>query len=87
MKPVAISGAGITWLTAAYWLQQRGVPVTTHEASSPGGGVIRSYREDGYLAEAGPSSILETSPRISALIQDLGPTARRVHALPTAANR
>ena len=32
MKPVAIIGAGITGLTAGFYLQRKGVPVTLYEA-------------------------------------------------------
>lgn len=40
MKSVAIIGAGITGLTAAFYLKRAGVPVTVFEASGRAGGVI-----------------------------------------------
>jgi len=71
MKSVAIIGAGITGLTAAFYLKRKGVPVTVYEAGGRAGGVIQSSRQDGFLAESGPNTILETSPKISELVSDL----------------
>jgi oxygen-dependent protoporphyrinogen oxidase len=87
MNSVAIIGAGITGLTAAYRLKGRGIPVIVYEAGERVGGVIQSIRERGYLAESGPNSILETSPRIGALIDDLGLSDRCLTSLPAAENR
>jgi oxygen-dependent protoporphyrinogen oxidase len=87
MKSVAIIGGGITGLTAAFCLQQRGVPVRLLEAAARVGGVIQSVRRDGYLAEFGPNSILETSPVISNLVRDLGLESRRLYSSPAAENR
>ena len=78
MKSVAIIGAGITGLTAAFYLKRAGVPVTVFEASGRAGGVIQSVRQDGFLAESGPNTILETSPKISQLIRDAGLESRRL---------
>ena len=87
MKSVAIIGGGITGLTAAFNLQQRGIPVTLYEASDRVGGVIRTVLEDGYLAECGPNTILETSPVIGQLIRDVNLEARRLYSDPTAEKR
>src|SRR3954469_6576235 len=87
MKSVAIIGAGITGLTAAYRLQRQGIPVTVYEAAERVGGPMQSVRRNGYLAECGPNSILETSSAISELVKDLGLEARRVYANPEAKNR
>lgn len=84
---IAIVGAGITGLTAAFRLQQRGLPVTVYEASGQPGGVIRSVRKDGYLAEFGPNSVLDISPVIRALIKDLGLESRLMYSDPGAENR
>ena len=51
------------------------------------GGVIQSVRRDGYLAEFGPNSILETSPVISDLVRELGLESRRLYSEPSAEKR
>jgi protoporphyrinogen/coproporphyrinogen III oxidase len=87
MKSVAIIGAGITGLTAAFYLKRKGVPVKVYEAGGRAGGVIQSSRQNGFLAESGPNTILETSPKISELIRDLNLEARRIYPNPGAKNR
>ncbi|HUA36972.1 MAG TPA: protoporphyrinogen oxidase [Candidatus Sulfopaludibacter sp.] len=80
MKSVAIIGAGITGLTAAFYLKRKGVPVTVYEAGERVGGVIQSIRRDGFLAENGPNTILETSPKIAQLVRDAGLASRRLNS-------
>jgi len=87
MKSVAIIGAGITGLTAAFYLKRKGVPVTVYEASGRVGGVIQSIREDGFLAEFGPNTLLETSPKIAQLVRDAGLQSRRLDPDPKAEAR
>lgn len=87
MKSVGIIGGGITGLTAAYRLRQQGLAVTVYEASPRVGGVIQTTRRDGFLAEHGPNTLLETSPLIGALIRDLGIEDRRLYSDPAAHRR
>ena len=87
MKPVAIIGAGITGLTAAFYLKRKGIPVMVYEASGRVGGVIQSLRQDGWLAEFGPNTLLETSPKIGQLVRDAGLQSRRLDPDPKAEAR
>ena len=87
MNSIAIIGGGITGLTAAFRLRQREIPVTLYESGPRVGGVIQSVKRDGYLAECGPNSILETSPKISSLVHDLGLDDVRLYSDEKAAKR
>jgi oxygen-dependent protoporphyrinogen oxidase len=87
MKSVAIIGAGITGLTAGFYLKRQGVPVTVYEAGGRVGGVIQSIRKDGFLAEFGPNTILETSPKIAQLVRDASLESRKLATDPKAEAR
>jgi oxygen-dependent protoporphyrinogen oxidase len=87
MKSVAIIGAGITGLTTAFYLKRKSVPVTVYEAGGRAGGVIQSIRKNGFLAEFGPNTILETSPKIAQLVRDAGLESRRLNSDPKAEAR
>ncbi|MEA2069039.1 MAG: protoporphyrinogen oxidase, partial [Verrucomicrobiota bacterium] len=87
MQKVAIIGAGITGLTAGFELKQRGVDCTVYEASDRVGGCIETVREDGFLVECGPNSILDTHPNLGKLIARLGIEGNKLPAKPAANNR
>jgi oxygen-dependent protoporphyrinogen oxidase len=86
-SPIAILGAGLTGLTAAWHLVRSGRRVTVFDAAPEVGGVIRSEQHpDGWLIEAGPNSLQET-PAVADLIRRLGLQSLRVAAAPAAKNR
>lgn len=87
MSSVAVIGGGVTGLTAAFRLKKAGADVTVYESGSRCGGVIRTIRKDGFLIDAGPNTILETSPELAKLVDDLKLTDRRVYAQSAAKNR
>ena len=87
MTPVAIVGAGISGLTAGFYLQQRGVPVVIYEASERAGGMIHSRRHGGYLTEYGPNTIMTNSVAVPTLIRDLGLESRRMLPSPASETR
>lgn len=70
MKSIAIIGAGITGLTTSFLLLQNKCPVDVYEAADQAGGVIRSSRQDGFLAEFGPNTLMNTNKKIESLIRD-----------------
>jgi oxygen-dependent protoporphyrinogen oxidase len=85
-KSIAVLGGGITGLTAAWRLAQRGHRVRLFEQSSRLGGAIRTEIDDGWLVEAGPNSLQET-PEILALIRELGLESERIESAPATKNR
>ncbi|HEY0351180.1 MAG TPA: protoporphyrinogen oxidase [Gemmatimonadales bacterium] len=87
MAAVAIIGAGLTGLTAAYRLKQRGVRVVIYEAGDRIGGAVKSERRDGYLAELGPHSLSPATPAVDGLLDELGLESRKVNASPLAQHR
>lgn len=87
MASIAVIGGGLTGLTAAYCLKQRGSRVVIYEASDRIGGVVKSERREGYLAELGPSSMSPPPPLVAALLSELGLDGSRVTASPAARHR
>jgi protoporphyrinogen/coproporphyrinogen III oxidase len=87
MASVAIIGGGLTGLTAAYCLKQRGSRVVIYEAGDRLGGVVRSERQGGYLAELGPSSMSPPSEAVAAILSELGLDSSRITASPAAQHR
>jgi oxygen-dependent protoporphyrinogen oxidase len=72
LSPIAIVGAGITGLAAAYELTRRGRAVRVFEATSRAGGLIHTEHVDGFTIEAGPDSVLAAKPAALALVHELG---------------
>jgi protoporphyrinogen/coproporphyrinogen III oxidase len=85
-RPVAVVGAGLAGLAAAFRLRELGADVEVLEASTRIGGVVASHREGGFLAESGPHSLGRPTPRIRSLLSRAGlddalvfPDPRRSH--------
>lgn len=85
-RTVAVVGAGITGLVAAYELRRRGLHVTLYEASGQTGGAIRTSHTDGFLAEHGPNSFVTSGP-VEALLAQLDLHEEVVVANPQANRR
>jgi oxygen-dependent protoporphyrinogen oxidase len=85
-RSVAVVGAGITGLVASYELRRRGVNVTLYESAAHAGGMIRTTRVDGFLAEHGPNSFM-TSPAVDGLLTQLDLQREVTEANPAAKKR
>jgi len=68
---VAILGAGISGLAAAFFLKRNGRSVCVVEKNAQPGGAIRSERREGFLIEYGPNSTLDTTPLLHRLFSGL----------------
>ncbi len=86
-QTIAILGAGVTGLTAAHRLAQRGRRVRVFEAGERVGGAIGTTLVEGWLVEHGPNSLLASAPEVSALIDELGLASEVVAAAPATKNR
>ena len=74
-EPVAILGAGVAGLTAAYRLQQAGVPWTLYEASPRYGGRMmtkRGFNADGMFCELGGELVDTNHSDLRGLCAELG---------------
>ncbi|CAD6263244.1 unnamed protein product [Miscanthus lutarioriparius] len=71
-RSVAVVGAGVSGLAAAYRLRKSGVNVTVFEAADRAGGKIRTNSEGGFLWDEGANTMTEGELEASRLIDDLG---------------
>ncbi|MBS0664709.1 MAG: protoporphyrinogen oxidase [Verrucomicrobia bacterium] len=85
--PLAVIGAGITGLTAAWHLQRAGRPVVVFEAAPGPGGVVASIHDGEWLWESGPNTMLEGTAEVAAFIDAVGLGSRRIYAGDQAKNR
>ena len=72
MKPTVVIGAGISGLSAAYYLAKTGAPSIVFDPRPRPGGVIETARIDGYTIDGGPDSFLAAKPEALALLRELG---------------
>jgi len=68
---VAVIGAGLTGLTAAFYLKKAGVNFTVFEKADRAGGVIQTHHENGFTYESGPNSGMLSKPEVPELLEEL----------------
>lgn len=84
---VAILGAGISGLTAAFWLKAKGYSVVCLEASGRPGGSITTWAGEGFRFELGPNTVLNNALEIDHLCEASGILGERINAAPAAKRR
>lgn len=84
---VAILGAGISGLTAAFWLKEKGRAVVCLEASGRPGGSITTWAGEGFRFELGPNTVLNNALEIDRLCEAAGILGERLTAAPASKKR
>jgi oxygen-dependent protoporphyrinogen oxidase len=86
-KKIAIIGAGITGLSAAHRLEKKGHEVHLFERRAESGGSIKTVKQDDWLVEYGPNTLLVKDVLVIDLIKDLGLQSEMLIANPEASKR
>ncbi|GMH25702.1 hypothetical protein Nepgr_027545 [Nepenthes gracilis] len=71
-KRVAVVGAGVSGLAAAYKLKSHGLSVTLFEADGRAGGKIKTVEQDGLIWDEGANTMTESDREVTNLLDDLG---------------
>lgn len=69
---VAVAGAGLAGLAAAWDLWRSGTDVVVLEATRRPGGVIVTERSEGFVVEGGPDGFLAAEPDLQELAREAG---------------
>ncbi|MFA7656885.1 protoporphyrinogen oxidase [Acidithiobacillus thiooxidans] len=87
MDKIIIIGGGLSGLASAYFLQQQGVQSRLLEAAPQVGGNLLSIKENGFLRDAGPNSLMLKGQVVPALMDSLQLQQEIVEANPLAKRR
>ncbi|MDX2227568.1 MAG: protoporphyrinogen oxidase [Verrucomicrobiae bacterium] len=82
-----IVGAGISGLANAVRSRAEGTSVRVWEAGPQAGGVIRSVRDQGYLCELGPNTLMVNEPGVRGLLEKYRMWETAMDAAPQARKR
>jgi len=86
-RHVAVIGGGISGLSIAFWLHQKGCHVTVLEREERVGGIIRSERIHGYTIDHAANCLMNYLPEVNHLIETVGIAGQRIFRDPAANQR
>ncbi|XP_042500945.1 protoporphyrinogen oxidase, mitochondrial-like [Macadamia integrifolia] len=72
VKSVAVVGAGVSGLAAAFRLKSHGLDVKVFEAEERAGGKLRSVFKNGLIWDEGANTMTESEIDVKRLLDDLG---------------
>ncbi|MBF0368437.1 MAG: protoporphyrinogen oxidase [Magnetococcales bacterium] len=75
---VIVIGGGVSGLTTAFWLKQKGIDVVVLERAHRPGGLIQSRRESGFLLEHAATCVFNFLPEVDFFCQTLGLSSEMV---------
>lgn len=75
-----VVGAGISGLTAAFWLRRAGLRVAVIEASPRVGGALETWSEGPWRFEMGPNTVLESHEEVTRLLGAAGLAGEKIVA-------
>lgn len=87
---IVIIGAGLTGLTAAFWMKRDGRQVAVVEQRDEVGGQIKTHSEHGFTFESGPNTGTVSVPEVAELMEALEKTSGgrcQMETAPDAAKR
>lgn len=84
---VIIIGAGLTGLTAAFYLKRANKNILVIDKATTAGGVIKTVRKDNFIYETGPNTGALGSGEVAELFEDLGDKVELQIANPDAKKR
>lgn len=70
-RSVGVLGGGISGLSTAYALAKKGITATIYEKNSEVGGVIKSIRQEDWLIEEGPNTLMIKDKLLWTLLEEL----------------
>ena len=73
---IVIIGAGLTGLTAGFYLTRRNKKVLLIEAQNRTGGQIHTFEKDGFVYESGPNTGVISNPEVAELFEALAEGCR-----------